>query len=132
MSLLFFTFAPFLYSEECCDLEESPGSLQPSETSSNGAVDDSGSLWSSLGSSAASAGGGSCQGSAGQGSGVSYQESARRCSQRKKSDVLLLGCASLLAAVGLGQDVLQLGKLQVRWAGKVGNTPHKINVTETG
>uniref|UniRef100_H2TRX3 Mitogen-activated protein kinase kinase kinase n=1 Tax=Takifugu rubripes TaxID=31033 RepID=H2TRX3_TAKRU len=94
--------------EECCDPEESPGSLQPSETSSNGAVDDSGSLWSSP-----SATGGSCQGSVGQGSGANYQESARRCSQRKKSDMLLLGCASLLASVALGQDLLQLGKLQV-------------------
>lgn len=100
---------PPLSSEECCDPEESPGSLQPSETSSNGAVDDSGSLWSSP-----SATGGSCQGSVGQGSGVNYQESARRCSQRKKSDMLLLGCASLLASVALGQDLLQLGKLQVR------------------
>lgn len=88
-------------------------------------MDDSGSLWSSLGSNAASAAGGSCQGSVGQGSGVSYQESARRCSQRKKSDMLLLGCASVLAAVGLGQDLLQLGKLQVRQAGK-SETPHTM------
>uniref|UniRef100_H3CQM1 Mitogen-activated protein kinase kinase kinase n=1 Tax=Tetraodon nigroviridis TaxID=99883 RepID=H3CQM1_TETNG len=88
--------------------DESPGSLQPSETSSNGAVEDSGSLWSSLGSSTVSAANGSCQGSA-----VSYQDSARRCSQRKKSDMLLLGCASLLASVALGQDLLQLGTLQV-------------------
>ncbi|KAG8001983.1 Mitogen-activated protein kinase kinase kinase 10 [Nibea albiflora] len=35
--------------EECCEFEESPGSLLPSETSSNGAVEDSGSLWGSLG-----------------------------------------------------------------------------------
>lgn len=111
----FFTsFFPFLKSEECCDLEESPGSLQPSETSSNGAVEDSGSLWSSLGSNTMSAASGSCQGSVGLGPGVSYQDSARRCSQRKKCDTLLLGCASLLASVALGQDLLQLGKLQVR------------------
>uniref|UniRef100_H2LQR0 Mitogen-activated protein kinase kinase kinase n=1 Tax=Oryzias latipes TaxID=8090 RepID=H2LQR0_ORYLA len=48
----------------------------------------------------------------GVGMSGSYQESLRRCSQRKKSDTLLLGCASLLASVGLGQDLLQLGKLQ--------------------
>ncbi|KAM6932330.1 mitogen-activated protein kinase kinase kinase 10 isoform 1-T2 [Lycodopsis pacificus] len=77
--------------EECCEFEESPGSLLPSEISSNGAAEDSGSL----------------------GTGVSYQDSLRRCSQRKKSDMLLLGCASLLASVALGQDLLQLGKLQV-------------------
>lgn len=105
----------FFESEECCDLEESPGSLQPSETSSNGAVEDSGSLWSSLGSNTTSAASGSCQGS-----GVSCQDSARRCSQRKKSDMLLLGCASLLASVALGQDLLQLGKLQVRPEEEVG------------
>lgn len=111
----FFTsFSPSLQPEECCDLEESPGSLQPSETSSNGAVEDSGSLWSSLGSNTMSAASGSCQGSVGLGSGVSFQDSARRCSQRKKSDMLLLGCASLLASVALGHDLLQLGKLQVR------------------
>lgn len=110
----FTTFFPFLPSEECCDLEESPSSLQPSETSSNGAVEDSGSLWSSLGSNTLSAASGSGQGSVGLGSGVSYQESVRRCGQRKKSDMLLLGCASLLASVALGQDLLQLGKLQVR------------------
>uniref|UniRef100_A0A3Q3G437 Mitogen-activated protein kinase kinase kinase n=1 Tax=Labrus bergylta TaxID=56723 RepID=A0A3Q3G437_9LABR len=44
--------------------------------------------------------------------GASYQDSLRRSSQRKKSDMLLLGCASLLASVGFGQDLLQLGKLQ--------------------
>ncbi|CAF97434.1 unnamed protein product, partial [Tetraodon nigroviridis] len=106
--LLFHLLLSLPQPEECCDLEESPGSLQPSETSSNGAVEDSGSLWSSLGSSTVSAANGSCQGSA-----VSYQDSARRCSQRKKSDMLLLGCASLLASVALGQDLLQLGTLQV-------------------
>ncbi|TKS80980.1 Mitogen-activated protein kinase kinase kinase 10 [Collichthys lucidus] len=94
--------------EECCEFEESPGSLLPSETSSNGAVEDSGSLWGSLGPNTLSAVGSSCQGL-----GASYQDSLRRCSQRKKSDMLLLGCASLLASVALGQDLLQLGKLQV-------------------
>ncbi|CAB1347569.1 unnamed protein product, partial [Coregonus sp. 'balchen'] len=43
-------------------------------------------------------------GPAGLGSGVGYQDSLRRCSQRKKSDLLLLGCASLLASVGLGDE----------------------------
>ncbi|XP_008280736.1 mitogen-activated protein kinase kinase kinase 10 [Stegastes partitus] len=101
--------------EECCEFEESPGSLQPSETSSNGAMEDSGSLWSSLGPNMAPGVGNtsSCQGSGSAGTGVSYQDSLRRCSQRKKSDMLLLGCASLLASVALGQDLLQLGKLQV-------------------
>lgn len=97
-------------TEECCDLEESPASLQPSESSSNGAAEDSGSLWGGLGPNAAPVGPGSL------GSAVSYQDSIRRCSQRKKSDVLLLGCASLLASVALGQDLLQLGKLQVSGA----------------
>ena len=55
----------------------------------------------------------SCPAPGGLGTGVSCQDSIRRCSQRKKSDTLLLGCASLLASVGLGQDLLQLGKLQV-------------------
>ncbi|XP_044211054.1 mitogen-activated protein kinase kinase kinase 10 [Thunnus albacares] len=103
--------------EECCEFEESPGSLLPSETSSNGAVEDSGSLWSSLGPNTMPAVGvsntSSCQGPGGLGTGMSYQDSLRRCSQRKKSDVLLLGCASLLASVALGQDLLQLGKMQV-------------------
>eukprot|EP00064_Thunnus_orientalis_P008623 superscaffoldBa00001039_g8646 len=104
-------------TEECCEFEESPGSLLPSETSSNGAVEDSGSLWSSLGPNTVPAVGvsntSSCQGPGGLGTGMSYQDSLRRCSQRKKSDVLLLGCASLLASVALGQDLLQLGKMQV-------------------
>ncbi|XP_073340187.1 mitogen-activated protein kinase kinase kinase 10 [Pagrus major] len=99
--------------EECCEFEESPGSLQPSETSSNGAVEDSGSLWGSLGPNTVSTISSSCQGHGGLGSAASYQDSHRRCSQRKKSDMLLLGCASLLASVALGQDLLQLGKLQV-------------------
>ncbi|KAM9358965.1 LOW QUALITY PROTEIN: mitogen-activated protein kinase kinase kinase 10 [Symphorus nematophorus] len=99
--------------EECCEFEESPGSLMPSETSSNGAVEDSGSLWGSLGPNTMSTHSSSCQGPGSLGFGVSYQDSLRRCSQRKKSDMLLLGCASLLASVALGQDLLQLGKLQV-------------------
>uniref|UniRef100_W5L6W0 Mitogen-activated protein kinase kinase kinase n=1 Tax=Astyanax mexicanus TaxID=7994 RepID=W5L6W0_ASTMX len=40
----------------------------------------------------------------GVGPGVSSQDSLRRCSQRKKSDLLLLGCASILASVGLGDE----------------------------
>uniref|UniRef100_A0A4W6CNG5 Mitogen-activated protein kinase kinase kinase n=1 Tax=Lates calcarifer TaxID=8187 RepID=A0A4W6CNG5_LATCA len=103
--------------EECCEFEESPGSLLPSETSSNGAMEDAGSLWGSLGPNTmpavAVSSTGSCQGPGGLGAGVSYQDSLRRCNQRKKSDMLLLGCASLLASVALGQDLLQLGKLQV-------------------
>lgn len=92
--------------------------MLPSETSSNGAVEDSGSLWGSLGPNMIPAVGvssaASCQGPGGLGVGVSYQDSLRRCNQRKKSDMLLLGCASLLASVALGQDLLQLGKLQVK------------------
>lgn len=78
-------------------------------------MEDSGSLWSSLGPNMVPAVGnmGSCQAVGGLGTGVSYQDSLRRCSQRKKSDIFLLGCASLLASVGLGQDLLQLGKQQV-------------------
>lgn len=102
-----------LLLEECCEFEESPGSLLPSETSSNGATEDSGSLWSSLGSNMMPAVGNTSLGPGGLGTGVSYQDSLRRCSQRKKSDMLLLGCASLLASVALGQDLLQLGKIQV-------------------
>lgn len=100
-------------TEECCEFEESPGSLQPSETSSNGAAEDSGSLWGSLGPNTVPVVGVSNTSSC-QGPGGSYQDSLRRCSQRKKSDMLLLGCASLLASVALGQDLLQLGKLQVK------------------
>ena len=109
-------------TEECSEFEESPGSLQPSESSSNGAADDSGSLWGSMGPHTMPAGGVSApssgQGPGGPGSGVSYQDSLRRCNQRKKSDMLLMGCASLLASVAFGQDLLQLGKLQVRGGAK--------------
>ncbi|KAM9812728.1 mitogen-activated protein kinase kinase kinase 10 [Syngnathus typhle] len=111
-------FSSLSEMEECCESEESPGSLQPSETSSNGAADDSGSLWSTPGSGAATAtvgssGASSTQGSVGTAAALSHQDSLRRCGQRKKSDMLLLGCASLLASVGLGQDLMQLGRLQV-------------------
>ncbi|CAL1570535.1 unnamed protein product [Knipowitschia caucasica] len=92
--------------EECSELEESPISLMPSDNSSNGAVEDSGSLWSSLGS--------GCVHSTGTSALGSYQgDTLRRCSQRKKNDMLLLGCGSLLASVGLGQDLYQMGKLQM-------------------
>ncbi|MBN3319124.1 M3K10 kinase, partial [Atractosteus spatula] len=68
-------------------------SLPPGEAGSNGALDDSGAP--------------PC--SAGCGTPT---DSARRCAQRKRSDLLLLGCASLLASIGLGQDLLQLGRQQ--------------------
>ncbi|KAM8853968.1 mitogen-activated protein kinase kinase kinase 10 [Synchiropus picturatus] len=99
--------------EECCEFEVSPGSLQPSESSSNGVPDDSGSLWSSLSYATVPVGGSSNTSSSLGLGAVGSQDSLRRCSQRKKSDMLLLGCASLLASVALGQDLLQLGKLQV-------------------
>uniref|UniRef100_A0A4W5JKY6 mitogen-activated protein kinase kinase kinase n=1 Tax=Hucho hucho TaxID=62062 RepID=A0A4W5JKY6_9TELE len=97
--------------KEHCELEESPGSLMPPETSSNGSVEEGGPLCGGLGPGL---------GPAGLGSGVGYQDSLRRCSQRKKSDLLLLGCASLLASVGLGLDLLQLGRLQVTEGGREG------------
>ncbi|XP_076846374.1 mitogen-activated protein kinase kinase kinase 10 [Brachyhypopomus gauderio] len=78
--------------EEHCELEE----RSAPEGSSNGATsEDSGHAW------------------VGVGPGVGSQDSVRRCGQRKKSDLLLLGCASILSAVGLGADLLQLGRLQV-------------------
>uniref|UniRef100_A0A3Q3D8F1 Mitogen-activated protein kinase kinase kinase n=1 Tax=Hippocampus comes TaxID=109280 RepID=A0A3Q3D8F1_HIPCM len=84
---------------------------------SNGAADDSGSLWSAPGSGTATAnvgssGASSTQGCVGTAATLSHHDSLRRCGQRKKSDMLLLGCASLLASVGLGQDLLQLGRLE--------------------
>ncbi|XP_070987841.1 mitogen-activated protein kinase kinase kinase 10-like [Oncorhynchus clarkii lewisi] len=91
--------------EEHCELEESPGSLMPPETSSNGSVEEGGPPCGGLGPGL---------GPAGLGSGMGYQDSLRRCSQRKKSDLLLLGCASILASVGLGLDLLQMGRLQVQ------------------
>uniref|UniRef100_A0A8C6SIA3 Mitogen-activated protein kinase kinase kinase n=1 Tax=Neogobius melanostomus TaxID=47308 RepID=A0A8C6SIA3_9GOBI len=90
--------------EECSELEESPSSLMPSDGSSNGTVEDS--LWSGLGSGCVLTAGTSTMGSC-------QADSLRRCSQRKKSDMLLLGCASLLASIGLGQDLAHMGKLQV-------------------
>ncbi|XP_062408468.1 mitogen-activated protein kinase kinase kinase 10 [Sardina pilchardus] len=39
--------------------------------------------------------------------------SVQRCRHHKNSNLLLLGCASVLASVALGQDLLQLGRLQV-------------------
>lgn len=81
--------------EEHSEFEDtSPARLAP-ELSSNGAMEEVSS------------------GSAGVGLGIGSQDSLRRCSQRKKSDLLLLGCASILAAVGLGSDIFQLGRQQM-------------------
>ncbi|XP_016429570.1 mitogen-activated protein kinase kinase kinase 10-like [Sinocyclocheilus rhinocerous] len=81
--------------EEHCEFDDSsPGRLAP-ELGSNGAMEEVG------------------LGSAGVGPGTGSQDSVRRCSQRKKSDLLLLGCASILAAVGLGSDIFQLGRQQM-------------------
>uniref|UniRef100_A0A8C2ZX27 Mitogen-activated protein kinase kinase kinase n=1 Tax=Cyclopterus lumpus TaxID=8103 RepID=A0A8C2ZX27_CYCLU len=76
-------------------------SLNEMETSSNGAVEDSGSPCSNLGPNTLPNVGNmnSCQGPGGLATGMNYQDSLRRCSQRKKSDMLLLGCASMLASV---------------------------------
>ncbi|MEQ2171407.1 hypothetical protein GOODEAATRI_010372, partial [Goodea atripinnis] len=115
-NLLSLTLSFLLWTtEECSDFEESPGFLLSSETSSNGAMEDSGPLWGSLGPNAVPpvCSASPCPASGGLWIGVSNQDSVRRCNQRKKSDMLLLGCASLLASVGLGQDLLQLGKQQV-------------------
>ncbi|XP_062861202.1 mitogen-activated protein kinase kinase kinase 10 [Trichomycterus rosablanca] len=65
------------------------------ESSSNGATEDGGQTGTAVG------------------PGVGSQDPLRRCNQRKKSDMVLLGCASLLAAVGFGSDLLQLGRMQV-------------------
>ncbi|KTG43394.1 hypothetical protein cypCar_00005082 [Cyprinus carpio] len=81
--------------EEHCEFDDSsPGRLAP-ELGSNGAMEEVG------------------LGSACVGPGLGSQDSVRRCSQRKKSDLLMLGCASILAAVGLGSDIFQLGRQQV-------------------
>ncbi|KAL0972908.1 hypothetical protein UPYG_G00196300 [Umbra pygmaea] len=85
--------------EEHC--EDSPGSLMPGESGSNGSMEEGGPSWGMVGS-----------GPAGLGGGVGCHDSLRRCSHRKKSDLLLLGCASILASVGLGQDLLKLGRVQ--------------------
>uniref|UniRef100_A0A673J1J5 Mitogen-activated protein kinase kinase kinase n=1 Tax=Sinocyclocheilus rhinocerous TaxID=307959 RepID=A0A673J1J5_9TELE len=75
--------------EEHCEFDDSsPGRLAP-ELGSNGAMEEVG------------------LGSAGVGPGTGSQDSVRRCSQRKKSDLLLLGCASILAAVGLDEQDLR-------------------------
>ncbi|KAL4647351.1 mitogen-activated protein kinase kinase kinase 10 [Arapaima gigas] len=76
---------------ESQDSAVSQTSLEPD----NEGVEDGGPLWAGVGSSAGA------------------QDLSRRCSQRKKSDLLLLGCASLLASVGLGHDLLQLGRMQL-------------------
>ncbi|XP_069043919.1 mitogen-activated protein kinase kinase kinase 10 [Lepisosteus oculatus] len=88
-------FASLNEMEEHCEPQSplSRLSLPPGEAGSNGALDDSGAP--------------PC--SAGCGTPT---DSARRCAQRKRSDLLLLGCASLLASIGLGQDLLQLGRQQ--------------------
>lgn len=65
------------------------------ESSSDGATEDGGHTGTTMG------------------PGVGSQDPLRRCNQRKKSDMVLLGCASILAAVGLGSDLLQLGRMQV-------------------
>ena len=114
---------PRSLTEECGALEESPGSLPNTASRSNGAVGDGGSLWS-MGGPGTGPGPGACLGPGGLGPGglgaqVGSQDSLRRCSQRKKSDVLLLGCASLLASVALGQDLLQLGRIQVGRDGRI-------------
>ncbi|XP_016431396.1 mitogen-activated protein kinase kinase kinase 10-like [Sinocyclocheilus rhinocerous] len=81
--------------EEHCEFDDSsPGRLAP-DLGSNGAMEEVG------------------LGSASTGLGICSLDSVRRCSQRKKSDLLLLGCASVLAAVGLGSDIFQLGRPQM-------------------
>ncbi|CAL8375530.1 unnamed protein product, partial [Gadus morhua 'NCC'] len=94
--------------EEFCEFESSPGSLLPPDVSSNGGgVEEGGPLWGGP------AGGGASLGPGGPAGGPpGCQEALRRCSQRKRSDLLLLGCASLLASMGLGQDLLHRGTLQ--------------------
>lgn len=87
----------YLSVEEQSELEER---LAP-EGSSNGAPEDASQMWT------------------GVGPGVGSQDPSRRCNQRKKSDMVLLGCASILAAVGFGSDLLQLGRLQVKSAAHI-------------
>ncbi|XP_061073140.1 mitogen-activated protein kinase kinase kinase 10 [Conger conger] len=88
-------FASLNEMEEHSESQDSPGSQQPSETDSNGALEEGGASW------------------VGVGPGTGPPDSTRRGGQRKKSDLVLLGCAALLASVGLGQDLAQLGRLQV-------------------
>ncbi|XP_036393371.1 mitogen-activated protein kinase kinase kinase 10 [Megalops cyprinoides] len=80
--------------EEHSESQDSPVSRLPSETDSNGGLEEGGPSW------------------VGVGPGTGSLDSSRRCGQRKKSDLLLLGCASLLASVALGHDLMQLGRLQ--------------------
>ncbi|XP_067874998.1 mitogen-activated protein kinase kinase kinase 10 [Heterodontus francisci] len=40
-------------------------------------------------------------------------DSLKHCSQRRKSDLVLLGCANILTSVGLGCDLLMLGRQQI-------------------
>uniref|UniRef100_A0A8C9R796 Mitogen-activated protein kinase kinase kinase n=1 Tax=Scleropages formosus TaxID=113540 RepID=A0A8C9R796_SCLFO len=74
--------------EEHCESQDSVVSQMSMEADSNGGMEDGG----------PSAG---------------APDVSRRCSQRKKSDLVLLGCASLLASVGLGHDLQQLGRMQL-------------------
>ncbi|MBN3310371.1 M3K10 kinase, partial [Amia calva] len=89
-------FASLNEMEEHCEAEcpQSRLPLPPGEVDSNGALEDSGAPL------------------CGAGYGTPT-DSARRCATRKRSDLLLLGCASLLASVALGHDLLQLGRQQV-------------------
>ncbi|KAG9342141.1 hypothetical protein JZ751_017141 [Albula glossodonta] len=82
--------------EEHSESQDSPVSGQPSETDSNGMMEEGGASWM------------------GVGPGMGGGDSLRRCGQRKRSDLMLLSCASLLAAVALGHDLVQLGHMQVR------------------
>ncbi|KAJ8256393.1 hypothetical protein COCON_G00185450, partial [Conger conger] len=88
-------FASLNEMEEHAESQDSPVSQQPSETDSNGALEEGGASW------------------VGVGPGTGPPDSTRRGGQRKKSDLVLLGCAAVLASVGLGQDLAQLGRLQV-------------------
>ncbi|KAJ8280765.1 hypothetical protein GJAV_G00058730 [Gymnothorax javanicus] len=76
--------------EENSDSMESPVSQHASEADSNGALEEGGAAWAGP-----------------------QDWGSRRCGLRKRSEVVLLSCASLLAAVALGQDLAPLGRLQV-------------------
>ncbi|KAI1893227.1 hypothetical protein AGOR_G00121530 [Albula goreensis] len=80
--------------EEHSESQDSPVSGQPSETDSNGMMEEGGASWM------------------GVGPGMGGGDSLRRCGQRKRSDLMLLSCASLLASVALGHDLVQLGHMQ--------------------
>ncbi|XP_067831039.1 mitogen-activated protein kinase kinase kinase 10 [Heptranchias perlo] len=45
--------------------------------------------------------------------GYTLSDSLKRCSQRRRSDLVLLGCANILTSVALGFDLLDLGRQQV-------------------